>query len=258
LSNITAYVLISHDVPLLEWCITNARERAGVEHDWLVVNWINDPEEAKPVKKWCKDNGVRYCSFKATEGEGTEWFLENLYSGWNEGYKKAESKWVVRLGSDQFFSQNWLAALMNCRSRWGDRAVYHTWTVESPIAKGSRHDVRDFGSDWQSFDPVQFDQYADHLIHKYGSRLALSTHECGLWYNHPARGQQLRPDGCTWLQTRDLWEEFGPMDDKLNDESVTGDVAYMDRIYDGGVPGFLVPPSSTFHLVRSESRHLQE
>ena len=73
---------------------------------------------------------------------------------------------------------------------------------------------------------------------------------------HPKRGLPHRADGCSWLQTKALWEEFGPMSGKINDEGVTGDVSFMDALHDGGVPAYLVPISATFHLVAGESREM--
>ena len=85
----------------------------------------------------------------------------------------------------------------------------------------------------------------------------LSTWDCGLYYNHPTRGQQLRPDGVTWLQTKVLWDRFGPMSDKTVN-GVTGDVSYMDDMMDEHVPLYLVPNSISDHLVRGASRGQQK
>jgi len=183
------------------------------------------------------------------------------------GYAYASTKWVVRMGSDQFFSHNWLRNLMEAAEKHGERGIYHTWTVESDLARHSRHEMRNWGTSWDEFNKTQFDLYSNDLIYRTGSTKAIRGDECDLWYRHPARGKQRRPDGVTWLQTKALWGEFGPLEDGINVEGVTGDVAYMDRLYDGvtssgrevaPVCGYLVPRSVSYHLVRGESRDVQE
>lgn len=262
--SITCATIIGHDLDLLRFCVENARARAGLPHQWLVINWIpaDRPEAAAPIETWCRQEGVSYFPYQGEPrpddpGASTGWFLRQLYACWNLGYSKADTKWVARMGSDQFFSHNWLANLMKAADKFGDRAVYHCWTVESPVAKNSRHEIRPWGSEWDKLDIKRFDQYANDLAHRYSGEKALRVGDCNLHYRHPHRGLQLRPDGCTWLQLKTLWEEFGPLDDVVNYEGVTGDVAYMDRLYDAGVKGFLVPPSTTYHFVRGESREVQ-
>lgn len=257
MEDVTAYTIIGRDTNLLRWCIENARARAGIPHRWLVVGW--DMEDGP--QRWCEQEGIEVANWvgypQADFPGKTEWFLKNLYKAFNKGYELAKTPWVARMGSDQLFSQNWLANLMKAADKFGERAIYHCWTVESPIAKNSRHEIRPWGTTWAEMDVKRFDQYAADLAHRYSGEKALRTADCNLRYRHPHRGLQLRPDGCTWLQLRSLWEEFGPLDDVVNAEGVTGDVAYMDRLYDAGVKGFLVPPSVTYHLVRGESREVQ-
>jgi hypothetical protein len=258
----TCYTIISRDVPLLEWCLTNARERAGIDHQWLVVLWVNDEREAQSVRGWCRTHSVRFVEHLATLEEDyttrTDWFLYNLYACWNKGYEEAHTPWVARLGSDQFFSQDWLKNLHLAADKYGEDALYHCNTVESMVAQGSRHEVRDWGVTYATFKERPFDRYAQDLAQRYAAQKALPAKDCNLYFRHPARGIQLRPDGCTWLQKKSLWDQFGPLEDRVNQEWVTGDVDYMDRLDDAGVPGYLVPTSTTYHLVRGESREIQQ
>ncbi len=264
MADCTCYTMLSRDVDLLRWNVMNARERAGIDHDWLLIHWINTDQtddETQRVYEAAMDLGMNYHRFDATAESDhetrAEFFLHNLYRGFNAGYEYSKTPWVVRMGSDQFFSNGWLTQLMKAAELYGERAVYHTWTVESPVAKKSRHEMRDFGSTPSTFDAIQFDQYAGHLMHQYRSRLCVPPVETILYHFHPYRGLQLRCDGCSWLQHKSLWEEFGPMPDTINREGVTGDVAYLDAMSDGGIPGYLVPSSVTWHAVRGESRDIQ-
>lgn len=255
---IIAYTIISKDVGLLNWCVTNARDRAGIDHEWLIVGW----DATDDVKDWCSDNRITLANFEPTEAQyhpdKTSWFLHNLYKGWNLGYEACpEAKWTVRMGSDQFFSKNWLKNLMESADRHGENSVYHTWTVESDIAKNSRHEIRSWGHTWDTFEFRRFDVYANDLIHRMNNEHGIDGDRCDLWYRHPVRGKQRRPDGVTWLQTRDLWVSYGPLQSTINAEGVTGDVSYMDSLYDNGVTGYLCPRSISYHLVRGESRDIQ-
>lgn len=261
---VTVYTVLSKDVELLRWCIGNARERAGVDAEYLLVHWVNadlSDSQLDNVERTAAELGMRLVVHSATRPDqhptSVDFFLKNLYRAWNLGYAHSHTKYVARLGSDQFFSKGWLAELMRASAMRDDNGTFHTWTVESPVAKHSRHEVRDFGSTWDTFDVSAFDFYAKALISQYSSRNLLAAHECRLFYNHPFRRMQCRPDGCTWLQTKDLWGRFGPLEDTINAEGVTGDVAYMDRLSDAKIPAYLVPPSVTYHLVRGESREQQ-
>lgn len=248
----TCYVLIGRDVGLLNWCVSNARERAEYPHKWLVIGWDPTPE----IEAWCKLSGVDFMPLPspAIEPGDTAAFLKSLYACFNAGYELADTKWVARMGSDQFFSKGWLKDLMDAAAKHGDRGIYHCNTIESDAAKNSRHEVQAWGTTWETFEQSRFVAHCNRVRERFENRPVVTQDECGLYYRHPARGAQARPDGCTWLQTQDLWEEFGPMEDHVNAEGVTGDVAYMDRMYDAGVPGYLVRLALTYHLVRGESR----
>ena len=265
MSDICCYTIISRDLMLLRWAIENARARAGIGHEWLVVLWINPDEPEEPsrrIAEWCTGNEVRVVPFtaplKADFPDRTSWFLSSLYRAWNLGYSESNTKWVARMGSDTFFSKGWLAKLMEAADAKGERSVFHTWCVESPIAKHSRHDIQDWGSTWQTFDLARFENYASEQAWRYQNQPVIPGDECNLRYFHPARGAQTRPDSCTWLMTKALWQQYGPMKDHVNNEGVSGDVSFMDTLTDAGIKQYLVMNSILFHLVRGESRGIQQ
>ena len=269
---VTAATMISTDIELLEWCVVNARKRAGVEHTWLVIG-LESPSE---VGQWCLDNDCRFVNLEMEPNPDQDpaIYLRNLYKGWNALYEYAETPWVARMGADQFFSQNWLRNLMECVPLKGERAVYHCYTVESETVSEvreasrrknnephiwghvwrGRHDLQPWGDSWQEFKQGAFDSFANDLVWRFQHEKVITAEQSDLFFFHPTRGSQLRPDGASWLQTKALWEEFGPMPDTVV-EGVSGDVAYMDALYDAGVPGFLVPISATYHVGRGASGH---
>mgnify|MGYP001608992602 FL=1 len=262
--SVSCYTVISRDADLLRWCIANARERAGIEHEFLVVGWNATGE----IKDACMKMGVHLVPLDlplppgagAHPEQKTAWFIGCLYACWNAGMEHATTKWVARMGSDQFFSRNWLANLMTCAKRHGDRAIYDITTVESPVAKRSRHEIRDWGTTPAEFDDKgrqRFDSWANDLAHRFVSNPTVRGDLCDLWYNHPTRGRQRRSDGVTWVQTKALWDEFGPMNDRVVD-GVSPDVAYRDRLQDAGVPSYLCLTATSMHLVRGESREVQQ
>jgi len=266
---ITATTIIVSDVDLLNWCIYNAHRRAGLmegyELEWLIIladareNTIGYCEE---IQKMVPEMNLKYVVHKEkTEKQipdKTQRFLHNLYACWNMGYEHADSEWVVRMGSDQYFSRQWLYYLMRAAENYGKEYVYHCLTVESPAAVHSRHPIMNYGTTWQDFDERRWDQYCNDVQHRYSSIIVHTPVQAGLYHSHPTRGTQLRPDGVTWLQAKEVWEKHGPMSDDINEEGVTGDVSYMDKLYDNGIAGLQVPCSLSYHLVRGESRDVQE
>ena len=262
--DVTCYTLIGDNVDLLRWCVDSASERAGVPHSWTIVNW----KESAAVADYCGEHGHHLVVLHPDPLPGpgshpeqrTAAFIKSLYAAFNAGYDHSSTKWVARMGSDQFFSKDWLKNLLACAERHGERAVYHTTTIESPVARRSRHEIRDWGTTPVEFDErgrSQFDAYADDLAWRFRSDPTVLGSECDLWYNHPTRGRQRRADGCTWLMTKDLWREFSPMNDQVV-LGVAPDVQFMDRIYDAGVSGYLCRTASSYHLVRGESREVQQ
>lgn len=261
--NIACYTIISHDHDLLRWCINNARERAGIGHRWMLINWINEGMDsnmaAERICRWCIANNVGYYPYKAVPQsqfpDRTKWFLHNLYACWNLGYEHAEKdEFVARLGSDQFFSQGWLGDLAIASKKSRGKGVYHCWSVESILAGGQRHPIISAGTNFRDFSVGEFEKYVAKWKKSIGSERVVEGSQCGLAFNHPKRGAQIRPDGLTWLQSRKLWEKFGPMRGDINEEGVTGDVDYMDRMTDAGVPQYSVRSCLSFHLVRGETR----
>ena len=264
MADVTAYTIIKDDAELLDWCIINAHKRAGMEVDWLIIlAGANKRTEGycQKIQKKYPDMNLKYIIHPEKQPDTipnkTERFLHNLYACWNMGYQHAETKWVVRMGSDQYFSRQWLFHLMAAAEKYGEKYTYHTNTVESPAAVRSRHPIHHFGTTWQEFDERRWDQYCNDVQTRYALQTIHTANEAGLWHNHPTRGQQLRPDGVTWLQTKELWQVYGPMHDGVNGEGVTGDVSYMDKLDDNGTPAVQVPCSLSYHLVRGESRDVQ-
>ena len=262
--DVTCYTLIGDSVDLLRWCVDSASERAGAPHEWTIVNW----KESAAVAGYCADRGHRVVVLRPAPLPGlgahpeqrTAAFIKSLYAAFNAGYEHSSTKWVARMGSDQFFSKDWLKNLLACAERHGERAVYHTTPIESPVAKRSRHEIRDWGTTPGEFDERgrdRFDLYADDLAWRYRSDPTVLGSECDLWYNHPTRGRQRRADGGTFLMTRDLWSEFGPMPLVVKN-GVAPDVAFIDAILDGGVPNYLCRTSVVYHTVRGESRDIQK
>ena len=263
MSETTCYTVISRDATLLGWCVENARERAGAPHEWIVIGW--DPTD--DILAECDRLGVRCVAMqmqpmpsdRSHPESRTAVFVANLYKAWNAGMEHATTKWVARMGSDQAFSKGWLTNLLACAERHGERAIYDVNTVESPVARHSRHMIRDWGSTPDEFEDrgrQRFDSWANDLAHRFVSNPTVRGDLCDLWYNHPTRGRQRRSDGVTWLQTKALWEEFGPMNDRVVD-GVAPDVAYRDRLQDAGVPSYLCLTATSYHLVKGESRDIQ-
>ena len=260
--SISCYTVISRDYQLLRWCVENARERAGVDHEWLVVGWSPTDE----VVAECDRLGVRLVPLELRDPtpemhpeSRIAVFVASLYAAWNAGMEHATTKWVARMGSDQFFSKGWLANLLACAERHGDRAVYDCNTVESPVAKRSRHQIRDWGTTPAEFDEKGrslFDSYANDLAWRFQSDPTVRGDGCDLWYNHPWKGRQRRSDGCSWLMTKELWQEAGGMPDAVM-HGVAPDVAFRDRLTDMNVPSYLCLTASTYHLVSGESRDIQ-
>lgn len=231
----------------------------SAESKILVIVYKNpsiSPDVTQEIIDYCTKEGID--TYVHTENKGS--FIENLYDCWNLGYEKAETKFVFRGGSDQLWCPGSFTSIYDAALKLAEdheEFVLQSNTIENKrkleqIGARSRHIVLDLGTSYNDFKEGEFleicstmKQMTDEPIMNINQSLRV--------YGHPiafptSLGIINRPDGCSWLQTKAMWEKYGPL--PVMEKGFTGDVIIHDRYQLAGVPAFLVRDSITYHLVQ--------
>jgi hypothetical protein len=132
--------------------------------------------------------------------------------------------------------------------------VLQAQTIESPLAGQSRHFIKAFGTTASEYNEDAFIRFCEEIyepdLFDIDGALARWGHPTS--FSSSIKEDHNRTDGCSWLQTKDLFKRFGPM--PYIRGKWTGDVWIHDNYERSGVPNFLVGNCITYHFVKGESR----
>lgn len=257
------YTIIGKDLNLFKGHIDNVKQYAGfdkLECDKELITIVyknkNIPEEVtSEILEYCDNEEISTFLYE----EETDNFLHNLYACWNLGYEKSKGGRVFRGGSDQVFSKDSFIALEKL-SRDLDKTILQANTIEClprlrKIGATSRHIEADFGFNFENFNLEAFEGFVNSM-NKSCDKELLTIDECLYRWGKPtgfncSLGPINRCDGCSWLMTKEQWEEFGPMPEIEN--GITGDVLIHDRMQQAGYKSLMVRDCVTYHFVQGES-----
>jgi hypothetical protein len=261
---LTYYTIIGKDLDLFKWHYDNVMNHGGlvglsVPYEFLVIIYTNDsiPESVtKSIVDFCEDNNISYHIY----AEPDNVFLTNLYNCWNLGYEHAKYSMVFRGGSDQAFNRNGILAMWKSYEDTEKyKVVLQANTVEcasriAQIGAISRHFTRDFGDSYKNMNIDAFDNFVN-IINARATELVMDIKEClKIWQKPTALGTTLgsifRCDGCSWLMSKEEFDEFGPLIPIHN--GVTGDVYIHDKMQEAGYEQKIVRDCCTYHIVQGE------
>jgi hypothetical protein len=261
---VSVYTVIGRNVDLLKQWEHNVRTRAGLPEDQYEVDlvlWNAEPD----VLDYVKNGNFRYVTYNPLEHYPDANYVRDLYNCFNMGYEMSRAKYVLRSGSDQVFSLDYLRRSMDLildYEKDGDRtAMYHLLTLESwdgsKSAYGrpcSRH-IMPIGW-WDHLLCPRMDKF-DAFCEAILTPQLLTNEEYALPFLHPIKGWVFHTVGASWIQQRYVWKKFGPMMNHVGPNGLTGDVEIFDRVAsrdpDFQVPSLLINDAATFHRCKGES-----
>jgi len=257
MSGFDYYTIIGRDPGLFRGHVGNTLKNAGLSRDlWdfyvIIYHNENIPQEiTDELVAICEENDIHYVLHHEDPSVP---FINRLYVAWNKGYDLGKRDLVFRGGSDQVWNPSAFQNLWNAWESVPHNAILQAQTVESPLAGLSRHFMKDFGTTYDSFKEEEFEKFCEQI-----SQPGLySIHEALAEWGHPTHFNSSlgfphnRTDGCSWLQSRKLFKQHGPMPPIRG--GITGDVLIHDAYERAGIPNFLVGDCITYHFVRGESR----
>lgn len=252
------YTIIGKDPWLFRYHVKNTLDNAGLERDrwdFHTIIYFNDsiPQDTTDeLVSICESNDIKVCMQPEDPAQP---FINRLYACWNLGYSLGKRPLVFRGGSDQTWNKGAFRNILEAYESLPGEAILQAQTVESPISGGcSRHFIGDFGTTYEDYNDEAFQSFCADIA-KAG---VFSIDEClEIWgkptsFNSSLGANHNRTDGCSWLQSRELFFKYGPMPALLG--GITGDVIIHDRYQRAGIPNYLVGNCITYHMVRGESR----
>jgi len=261
----TYYTIIGKNLKLIKAHIKNIKQDAGFNNlacdkEILIIQYHN--ESTKDVESDIADYlnaepGVRVIH----QHEDKDTFIENLYDGWNLGYKMAKDGLVFRGGSDQVFCIDAFPSLLSAlaATKPGSKITLQANSVEcasklKEIGCSSRHFAYNFGTTFENFDYDAFENFV--YVSSRGCPELLTIEQALAHWGHPtvfmsSLGPINRCDGLSWLMTKADWEKYGPMKPLTN--GISGDVTMHDDMQLDGYEMLIVRDCVTYHLVRGES-----
>lgn len=253
--------IIGRDPKLFRFHVDNVLRNAGLDRDKWSFNAIVYRNEKIPTEVTdeildiCHRNGIT--SFVIYE-DPRKPFIMRLYDAWNLVQEVGNRELTLRAGSDQTWYPGSFAAMLDEYETYkkinGPDVILQAQTVESPLAGQSRHFVRPFGTTPDDYDEAAFISFCDEIK----ADGLFDILQCVARWGHPTpfsssiAPNHNRTDGCSWLQTKDLFRRFGPM--PYIRGQWTGDVWIHDNYERSGIPNYLVGNCITYHFVKGESR----
>lgn len=251
--------IIGRDPKLFAFHVKDVLKNAGLDRDFWDFNvyiYYNEKisdEITDELIEICKVNDINY---EMHYEVSTEPFINRLYKAWNRVQLMGKNPYVIRGGSDQTFYPNSFAAAWDHFSSLDSEAVVNFQTIESKLAEQSRHYTIDAGTTPDTYSEQAFIDFCGKI--RYSG--LFDIHEAmRLWggkpgpFNSSLGANHLRGDGCSWIQSKKLFEKFGPM--RPVTMGFTGDVVIHDKYERAGIPSYIAGDAITYHLVRGESRN---
>lgn len=253
--------IIGRDPKLFRFHVDNVIKNAGLsrEHwDFNVVVYHNEKiprEVTDEILDICDKNVIEpYMHYE----DPRKPFIMRLYDAWNIVQRIGQRPLTLRAGSDQTWYPGSFKAIYDAYNDYsqinGPDVILQAQTVESPLAGQSRHFIKPFGTTPDDYSEADFIAFCDTIkepaLFDIDSALARWGHPTS--FSSSIQENHNRTDGCSWLQTKDLFKRFGPMPYLRG--QWTGDVIIHDNYERSGVPNFLVGDAITYHMVKGESR----
>jgi hypothetical protein len=253
--------IIGRDPKLFRFHVDNVIRNAGLsrEHwDFNVVVYYNESiprEVTDEILDICAKNSIEpHMQYEDPRLP----FIIRLYDAWNLVQRIGKRPLTLRAGSDQTWYPGSFKAIYEAWQKFsilsGPDVILQSQTIESPLAGQSRHFVKPFGNTPAEYDEKAFVSFCETIK----SEGLYDIDQCVARWGHPTpfsssiRENHNRTDGCSWLQTKDLFQRFGPMPYVRG--NWTGDVWIHDNYERSGIPNYLVGDCITYHMVRGESR----
>lgn len=201
------------------------------------------------VLEYLKDNNIPHLVHTNTPEQRREWYINNVYRGYNAASKFARGEYIVFLNSDMAFSPGWFDNLMN---KIDDNKIINSRLVERGVLRSGTYGIeRDFGN-------IPGDYQEDDFL-KYASRISNNNllpgglfMPCLIKKSH-LEAVNYYPEGNIVPGT----DIFNPRY-ATNENCIPGDQVFMQKLKTIGVTHWTAFDSIVYHFQQGEMRDTSE
>jgi len=251
--------IIGRDPGIYRSHVDNVLRQSGLHrslwnfHTIIYRNSRISPDVTGELIRIAEENDIIVHFYDEREGTDFETFLYNLYQCWNLCQTVGDTPLNVRAGSDQAFSKDAFKTMLDAWDQLpSDRAIlFHNLVECKSNVESSRHILEDFGRNWDEFDESAFQVWCDSnevddlVDWQRGNEL------WGAPRDIPGLASNGRADGASWIQSKALFESFGPMPPRYPN-GLTGDIGIMEKMRQNGVQFYMIGNSTTYHISQGE------
>ncbi len=209
----------------------------------------NDADE--DVLKYLKDNYIPHYILNNIAEQRKEWYINNVYRGYNYAAQKAKGDFIIFINSDMAFTPNWLDNLI--RSYNGSNCVASRLVESGKLEVGDNGIEKDFGKKINEFKEEEFLKYAQIVKDD-------KTINNGLYMPLLVRKDQFikiggYPEGNIKKNTKDI---FNPEIAKQGEELISGDKILIKKLASIGVKHHTAFGSIVYHFQCGEKDDVRE
>lgn len=208
----------------------------------------NDASEE--VKQFLSDQYMPHYIFENKEEHKQEHYINNVYRAYNFGVAKAKGDFVILINSDMAFTDGWLDSLLNHYS--GDNCITSRLVEQGKLATGLYGIEKNFGSDFQSYNEVDFAGYAkllaENKVESGGLYMPLLIKK---EHFEAVRGY---PEGNVISGS----DPFSPLISKPGDNVISGDAILMQKLQTVGIRHETAFNSIVYHFQEGEKRSQEQ
>jgi|694.fasta_scaffold10050_18 GT2 family glycosyltransferase len=202
------------------------------------------------VLNYLKEHNIPHYIHNNTPEQRQEWYINNVYRGYNAASKVAKGEYIVFLNSDMAFSPGWLENLMN---KIDDTKIINSRLVERGVLRSGTYGIeRDFGNVPADYQEGEFLKYAARISNNNLLPGGLFM-PCLIKKSHLEKINYY-PEG-NIIPGSDI---FNPRYAKQNEYCMPGDRVFMAKLQTIGVTHWTAFDSVVYHFQQGEMRDTSE
>mgnify|MGYP004003773073 FL=1 len=238
--------LIYKDVRWLEFVYESVFKNTDLSESefFFVANGANDD-----VKQYLVSHFIPHYVLDHTPEQREEYYMNNVYRGYNHGVKKSKGDFVVLINSDMAFSPGWLENLYKAYD--GKNCISSRLVEHGKLTPGRYGIAKRFGDDFSDYRENDFIAYAGELQED-------KVMEGGLYMPLLMRKDHFDlvsgyPEGNV-VKGSDV---FNPVISNPGDDLISGDTAFIEKLGSHGIYHQTSFDSIVYHFQEGEKRSEQ-